>query len=246
MHPKSSWFITITYDDHHLPGMWPDDERTLGSLDPDEAQRFLKRLRKRSQLAKFGYFLCGEYGGKTDRPHYHFASFGIPFLDKVEVGERNGYKVFQSETLRKAWPYGNHEITTLSFKAASYVAGYVMNKVVERTDPTKHLRVDELTGQIFEVEPEFQRMSRRPALGRKWLERYWQDVYPRDFVMMEGKPRRPPKYYDRWMETNQPEVMEEVRYQRFLDQKEIDDDQLIIQERVHRSRNKLFKRRESV
>lgn len=246
LHPESSWFITLTYNEQHLPGQWPDDERTRGTLDPDEITLFLKRLRKKSVLRKFSYFLCGEYGGQTDRPHYHFASFGIPFLDRQQLGTRKDNHVYHSDLLEETWGMGATELTTLTWKSASYVAGYVTAKVVEKADPTNHLRVDPQTGEIFEVVPEFQRMSRRPALGRKWLEKHWTDVYPRDFVIMDGSPFKPPRYYDRWMEQHHPEVMEEVRHQRFLDAEEIGDDKLIMAEKIHRARVNLFQRRNTI
>lgn len=246
LHPSSTYFATLTYAPEHLPGDSEDSELVRGSLDPDATQRFMKRLRRRSGLQKISYFLCGEYGETTDRPHYHLALFGAPFLDKEHVGDRAGYPVFRSELLSKVWPFGLSELTSLSWKSASYVAGYVRKKAIEAVEPTRHLRVDKSSGELFEVEPEFQRMSRRPALGRLWLEKYWQDVYPRDFVVMDGSPIKPPRYYDRWMERYQPEVMEEVRYQRWKDAEEIGDDQLIMREKVHRARLGLQRKRDRI
>ena len=217
-----------------------------GTLEPRDPELFIKRLRKRSSLAKIGYFLCGEYGDTSDRPHYHAAVFGAPFMDKSQVGERTGYPVFRSLMLEQTWGLGHCEITPLNWKSASYVAGYVTKKAREKTDPVKHLRVNPLTGEIVSLQPEFQRMSRRPGLGRNWLEQYWTDVYPQDFVMINGSPFKPPRYYDRRMEHINPEIMEEVRYQRYLDAEEIDDEQLIMKEKVHRSRLKLFSNRGKV
>jgi hypothetical protein len=234
-----AWFITLTYDDQHLPGNLPDDERVRGSLDPTDLQLFIKRLRKRSAV-RLGYYAVGEYGDKSDRPHYHLALFGMRFLDKDKIGERRGYPVLVSRTLEELWKGGNSEITTLGWKSASYIAGYVHKKAREKSDPVKHLRVDPDTGEVFQVEKEFARMSRRPALGRKWLEKYWRDVYPRDFVVMDGSPLKPPRYYDRAMEDINPEIMEEVRYQRWKDAEEIGDEKLIMMEKVHRAKLKLF------
>lgn len=86
-------------------------------------------------------------------------------------------------------------------------------------------------------------MSRRPAIGRKWIEKYVEDVYPRDFVVMDGSPLKPPKYYDRVADQLVPEIMEEVRYQRYVDQEEIGDPELIMMEKVHRARLGLFSKR---
>lgn len=64
-----SCFLTLTYDEKHLP--------EGGSLVPKHAQDFLKRLRSKTNL-KLRYYLVGEYGEDTERPHYHVALFGYP------------------------------------------------------------------------------------------------------------------------------------------------------------------------
>lgn len=238
LHPTSSWFATLTYDPASLP--------ETGTLEPDDVQLFMKRLRRKSQLTKISYYLCGEYGERNNRPHYHAAFFGIPFLDKEKIGERNGYPVFSSDTLQRTWGLGSTELTTLTWRSASYVAGYVTKKAREKTDPTKHLRVDPATGEIHALTPEFARMSRRPALGLTWLQQFWRDVYPNDFVVMDGSPIKPPRYYDRAMEKINPEIMEEVRHQRFLDTEQISDEKLIMAEKIHRARMRLFNRRDKI
>ena len=66
-------FITLTYDDDHLP--------MNNSLDLRDFQLFMKRLR-----FKFGngirYYHCGEYGDNYRRPHYHACLFNFDFADK--------------------------------------------------------------------------------------------------------------------------------------------------------------------
>lgn len=65
----SASFITLTYDDEHLP---PDY-----GLRPEDLANFWKRLRKRIYPRKIKYYACGEYGDKTKRPHYHAIVFGL-------------------------------------------------------------------------------------------------------------------------------------------------------------------------
>lgn len=78
---SSAFFVTLTYGHKHLP-ISKNGFRTLSKAD---AKSFLKRLRtnieryhvrdgNRDNLKlapKLRYFLCGEYGGKNGRPHYH-------------------------------------------------------------------------------------------------------------------------------------------------------------------------------
>lgn len=53
-------------------------------------QLFFKRLRK-WYGKPIRYFGTGEYGSKTQRPHYHFIIFGLK-LDDLKLYGRNGLK----------------------------------------------------------------------------------------------------------------------------------------------------------
>lgn len=74
-----SLFITLTYDDDHLIYNYVSRETgeifPLPSVTKEDAQRFLKRLRKNlnydAEQTKMYYYLSGEYGDETKRPHMH-------------------------------------------------------------------------------------------------------------------------------------------------------------------------------
>lgn len=70
-------FVTLTYDDDHLPTMVDED---TGELVPVVSKRdlqlFFKRLRKR--VPGIRYFFCTEYGPTTNRPHAHGIIFNLP------------------------------------------------------------------------------------------------------------------------------------------------------------------------
>lgn len=241
---EHAWFITLTYDEESIP--------QFGSLDPRDPTLFLKRLRRKYKGRRLSYYLCGEYGERTQRPHYHAVLCGAPLLDRDRLPNRNGSASWVSDTLATTWTHGLHEFTNVSYAAAAYVAGYVRKKVRARHDRTRYTRVDPSTGEIVELQPEYSRMSRRPAIGRRFIERYWRDVYPRDFVTMDGREFNPPGYYDRFMDLEDSKggtaerrmIMEEVRYQRFKDRTEIPDEKLIMKEKIHRARVALFQKRE--
>ena len=72
MHAQSA-FITLTYADEYLP--------SDGKLKYLDFQLFMKRLRKYCGK-EISFFMCGEYGEKTARPHYHACIFGYDFDDK--------------------------------------------------------------------------------------------------------------------------------------------------------------------
>jgi len=63
-------FCTLTYSDEHLP-----EGESSAVLNFKDTQKFFKRVRKLFKGVKLKYFLCGEYGEKRKRPHYHFLLF---------------------------------------------------------------------------------------------------------------------------------------------------------------------------
>lgn len=232
-----AWFLTLTYKPEELPAN--------GSLDPVDPTLFLKRLRRRVET-RFSYYLAGEYGEKTERPHYHAVLFGCSFLDRDHLCDRNGAPVFRSDQLDAAWRHGLAEFTGLTYGAARYVAAYVRKKVRQRDKPEHYTRVDPETGELVELQREYGRMSRRPAIGRRWIERYWRDVYPRDFVVMDGFELKPPRYYDKWMELHHPRIMMEVRERRIAEAKEVSEQELLAREKTHHSKVNLLERRDAV
>lgn len=233
-----AWFVTLTYN----PEVVPEN----GTLRPRDVTLFLKRLRASEGNRRVSYFYSGEYGEKNARPHYHAVLFGPEFLDRDRRTTRHGAPVFTSGALEDAWGLGFCEFTGMTFAGARYVASYVRQKVRVEESPGHYTRVNPLTGELIELVPEFARMSRRPAIGRKWIQRYWTDVYPRDFVVMEGRPLKPPRYYDKWMEENHPRVMMDVKEQRLRDIVEIGDEELIMREKCHRARVNFFQGRDKV
>lgn len=56
-------FVTLTYDDEHLP--------PGGSVCKKDVQDFHKRLRKHFPPGDMRFYLVSEYGDHTFRPHYH-------------------------------------------------------------------------------------------------------------------------------------------------------------------------------
>lgn len=73
----SSHFITLTYDTQHVP-LTPNGFMSLRKRD---LQLFFKRLRKLCPDFVLKYYACGEYGSKTQRPHYHAVILNVPDSD---------------------------------------------------------------------------------------------------------------------------------------------------------------------
>lgn len=180
-----SSFVTLTYDDEHLP-----DE---GGLCYRDFQLFMKRVRKR--LGPTRFFMCGEYGEQFSRPHFHAALFGLWFPDLLPYKHLpSGSKIFTSELLSELWGNGFCSVGDVTFESAAYIARYVLKKV--GNDVERLGTVDYSTGALSVKRAEFSQASRRPGLGYPWLERFHTDVFPRDEVVIRGVKMKPPRYYD--------------------------------------------------
>ena len=203
-----STFITLTYDDANLP--------IDGSLVPKHLQDFIKRFRRRIEPDNIRYYACGEYGSKCpkhelqncpmcgpiQRPHYHALIFGWAFPDRQEIGCREGLPVYESDFLNQLWPYGLHEIGSVTIESANYVAGYIMKKITGNKAHEHYQRYCPLRDTWYHVEPEFHHMSKKPGIGLGWLGKYKDDVYPSDECPIPGRGVHgtPPKYYDKFAE----------------------------------------------
>jgi hypothetical protein len=202
LHTENS-FITLTYSDENLP-------KDLG-LSVRDTQLFLKKLRKKISPKKIRYFLCGEYGSETFRPHYHAIIFGHDFKDKILFDNKNGHKIYVSEQLDKLWNKGFSTIGDVSFDSAGYVARYATKKILGPSAKDYY----------GDLQPEFSNMSKRPyGIGEEWFRKYYKDVYPDDFVVMNGRKIQPPRYYDKLLEIIDPELSRLVKAGRIRAQKE--------------------------
>lgn len=146
-------FITLTYDDEHLP--------ENGSLVKRDVQLYLKRLRKRLGDNKIRFFLCGEYGEKFLRPHYHLICFGIDWSNPIFRGKKfdsksKGYYL----TKEDIWQKGIVYLGTVNYQSIRYVASYVNKKYLG-----KSAKIYKEKGVI----PEFTLMSRKPGIGEQFV-----------------------------------------------------------------------------
>ena len=184
---QDNCFITLTYDDDHLP--------VDRSLNLEHFQKFMKRLRKRYGDG-IRFFHCGEYGENFGRPHYHACLFNFDFSDRELWSVREGVRLYTSKSLQDLWTFGFSTVGEVTFESAAYVARYVMKKVTGPSAEDHYIYVDEITGQVYERKPGYVTMSRRPGIGKAWIDTYMDDVYPGDFVVLNGVKCRPPRFYD--------------------------------------------------
>lgn len=204
MHTENC-FITLTYDDDHLPS-----DRSLHYRD---FQLFIKRLRKRYPGRRIRYYMAGEYGENFGRPHWHACIFGFDFHDK-KLWKRTSANslLYRSQDLELLWPFGYSSIGDVTFESAAYVARYIMKKVTGKNASKHYEEIDPDTGEITNRTPEFTKMSLKPGIGYEWYKQYTSDVYPHDYVVVRGKKVKPPKYYDKKYKIDNPYEFDEVLY----------------------------------
>lgn len=218
---KSAWFVTLTYDDVHLPhGMYVDDDGNLcqsDSLYARDLQLFLKKLRRRCEPATLRFYGCGEYGSQSARPHYHVIIYGLELHDLQLYKRQNGYQYYTSEFLSDVWrdddgdgePRGFVVVGEVSWETCAYVARYVTKK---------------LGGQLkevydkYDIEPEFCRMSRRPGIAAQYYEEHKDYIYEFDQINIKtahgGKSFKPPRYFDTKFDLEYPEQFAEIKERR--------------------------------
>lgn len=210
---RKNAFVTLTYDDVHFSP----------SLNYVDFQLFMKRFRKRFGAVRF--YMCGEYGERTFRPHYHCLLFGWYPTDGVPCGK----DIVSSRELSSVWDKGFSSVGQVTYESAGYVARYVMKKAyAEQTSEFRgrYVRTDPDTGEIYKVEPEFARMSLKPGIGYGWFEKYWRDVYlARDgIVQARGRTVKAPRYYDKLLEQHDPFLKDEKDYERYVKSKQFAED----------------------
>lgn len=182
-------YVTLTYDDHHLPAD--------GGLRYRDFQLFMKRLRKSFPGTRF--FVCGEYGERTERPHYHALLFGMKFADQAYwMTSKAGYRLYRSPKLEQLWPLGQSLIGEVTFESAAYCARYILKKVTGDEATGYYSAVDRETGEIVQRAPEFCHMSLRPGIASDWLRLYWRDVEGGS-VVVNGHKASNPRYYDKYL-----------------------------------------------
>lgn len=152
MKHEFSTMVTLTYEDKYLPLT----EDGLPTLSIRDHQLFLKGLRRALEPHKIRYYMVGEYGENTFRPHYHYALFGFPPCDTPNFIPRGKCPCRKCTLIRSVWQKGIIDVgySRVEKDSAQYVAGYVTKKMTKKEDPR-------LKGRL----PEFSRMSLKPGIG---------------------------------------------------------------------------------
>lgn len=174
-------FLTLTYDDQHL-------EST--ELIYSHFQSFMKDLRAHvghSPESRIGVMVTGEYGELNKRPHWHAILFNYSPLDKKKLYETKlGEQVYSSEFLETLWGRGKIEFGSVNIDSAGYVARYAAKKLVHGKD------------QEHNFHP-IHKTSSKNAIGKKWIEKYYEQTFAHGYVTIDGNKLPIPRYYVDWL-----------------------------------------------
>ena len=195
MHEKNI-FLTLTYNDESLKSP---------KLIYSDVQNFIKKLRKRpySKDGQFvhksedpepmGFFVTGEYGEQTKRPHWHLIVFNYEPNDGMhKYTHVSGDVVKTSATIDKLWGKGNAEYGPVNKETAGYCARYAAKKLTHGND-----------GE-HEYEP-ISKKSSKHAIGKTWLQKNFRDVFNYGKLVLEDGTEVPiPRYYEKWLKEHQP------------------------------------------
>jgi hypothetical protein len=121
---KYSYFITLTYAQHHLPTKLNKETGELeGVLVKKHHQTYIKRLRKNLGI-KLRYYVVGEYGENNWRPHFHIAIFTDTYIPEID------FKVAWS-CPKCGYEQGFIHVGDIANGSAAYMAKYMQKKATK-------------------------------------------------------------------------------------------------------------------
>lgn len=213
---KNAWFLTLTYDDEHLP----EDHQ----LDKNHLDDFIKKLRNfyyELGLDNIRYYACGEYGSKSGRPHYHMIVYNLPltpleftafnlktpsccFKNKIVGTSLDKTPLYQFDFLNELWQNGFVVVGECTLASCSYVARYVNKKRLSGVK-NKELKDKGIT-------PEFNCMSRMPGIGVKYYENFYDNILSSNLCFYIGNNRcSVGRSFEKWLEKHHPDRLEEYK-----------------------------------
>ncbi len=208
---NDNFFITYTFSDEEL-----HKRKNPLSVDKRDMQLFNMRLRKKirsenphkkseepeefkkwNDEMKLKFYQVWEYGHLEGRPHYHSIHFNVPYFDDLVLYSegKQGDKLYTSKKLDELWGFGLAVIGEVNMKTISYTTNYLTGSKYGDKADEYYSRTDLETGEVYQVEKEGSSMSQ--GLGADFYQDYRSDMYPKDFLTIDGRKMKLPGYFDR-------------------------------------------------
>lgn len=192
---EQNLFLTLTYNEKNLP--------KNGSLVKTDHQEFIRKLRLKLNNQKIRYYMCGEYGEKYSRPHYHLCLFGLKLNDLELLPpelQKGDTLLYGSKTIQECWRKGQEVIGELTFDSAAYTARYC----------TK-LLTGEKRKKYGVKQPEYSAMSRNPGIASSWLEENACDIISADRIITCNQKTATPRYFLNKLKERDPKNYERIK-----------------------------------
>lgn len=182
----SGLFLTLTYDNLNLP----ISSNGLPTLNKDHHQQFIKNLRnnctrKYLNANKLKYYGVGEYGSKTQRPHYHYIIFNLPKT------------LLHEDRIDPIWKKGISHCGTVSSKSMAYVTGYLQKNLKQEN---RNSSDDRLAEKSY--------MSK--GLGKNYITEGKTNYYKKKLhpylVHQDGQKLSMPRYYKNKFYTEEEQI----------------------------------------
>ena len=162
----NAYFVTLTYNDEHLPEF----------VNKRDIQLFFKRLRKACRSGGLKYFITSEYGETNNRPHYHAIIFNV-FPKNIK------YYLRMNDLFEKVWQNGyTYTVSDVNESSIRYVVKYILKENIDEDKKSslfytmsKNLGINFLkNGRKNNIRNRFD--SNVNFAGRKWhLPRYYKE-----------------------------------------------------------------------
>lgn len=228
---ENNYFITLTYDDKNLPVVnkitgeiyrgikYPLDyygkakRYEVARLHKKDFQDFMKRLRINAERKGWvedpekgiRYFMCGEYGSKGKRPHYHAIIYGLKLPDLNYNYTAKKHMHFRSTVLEEIWGRGIVDVGGVDYESCQYVARYVVKKQGGKAGEEYYKKEG--------LAKEFVSMSLKPAIGKQYFDDEHMQIYMRDKMYLKcGRKQKPPRQYDVWEDKYQLEQEDQASW----------------------------------
>ena len=195
--------LTLTYDKEHIPEGY--------NLRYHDIQLMLKRLRKEytdyngKTERRFSYIVCGEYGPKTQRPHYHMILWGLSSAEiKQHFGQYACLPMWLNGFSHIGWLFGSEMI--------SYVVQYTTKKLKKKA--YKGTRT-----------PPMLRMSKGIGAALLYNKTLLDKMFNAGYISICGKKYPIPRYYFKKLEMDRGEFYKQhiIKQQEELINKAIEE-----------------------
>lgn len=190
--------VHLTYRDADLPAPAVD---ATGDL-----VRFVKRVRHSvsgSARSALRFFIMGEHSPDNARLHYHGIIFGWfpPDARRLSDGGHGGKPIWSSSELERLWGLGDRvRVQEFVKGTANYVVGHTSAK----------LALPKFLG--YATPPEY----KSKGLGGAFYAKHGEQVRQADFIVIDGKKWRVPRYFDKLTERRDPLHLAELKAGREL------------------------------